>query len=352
MLSPGLSLAIIVCSFLAVPSSAFFTPAHPSLSATLSPARGLTHRVARAVQLLGASYEDEEVELLLLCAKTDRGQRAGAEERARAEYLISALEEKAPPADVLDLNGSWRLLYASEAPYRSSPFFSAFRQVSQALTTPVAVPSSNVAAGQPIASAIFAITDAIPFYDVGACVQTITGVCSEDIGCAFDESAPPPGAASNEPSDGASNEDEPSDGTSDQSLGPSEPTLTSRVDLAITRLFGLPVMSSVMTTVSSVATVPAPDGEGAALAPGTVEVDLTVQTTQAAQSAIEELVPQLGSLLGPFPSGDALEAIRKGSSTVKLRTTYLTSHLRVSRPVIDLDGTLDDSAVFVYSREE
>ena len=83
-----------------------------------------------------------------------------------------------------------------------------------------------------------------------------------------------------------------------------------------------------------------------------MEVDLTVQTTQAAQSAIEELVPQLGSLLGPFPSGDALEAIRKGSSTVKLRTTYLTSHLRVSRPVIDLDGTLDDSAVFVYSREE
>ena len=74
-----------------------------------------------------------------------------------------------PECDLRQLNGKWRLLYASEAAYRSSPFFWAFRQSTRGLTSPLPVPG---AAGGALADAIFAITDGIPFYDVGNVVQT------------------------------------------------------------------------------------------------------------------------------------------------------------------------------------
>eukprot|EP00965_Chrysotila_dentata_P089375 2951282-Pleurochrysis_carterae.AAC.1 len=66
---------------------------------------------------------------------------------------------------------------ALQAVYRSSPFFWAFRQASAQLSTPVGVPSGGVRAGDPFAAAVFAITDALPFYDVGAVTQIFSNVC-------------------------------------------------------------------------------------------------------------------------------------------------------------------------------
>ena len=61
--------------------------------------------------------------------------------------------------------------------------------------------------------------------------------------------------------------------------------------------------------------------------------------------------PQLEPILGPFPSSSALEAAAEGSSTVRLRTTYLTQDLRISRPLLSLgDDELADGGIFVYAR--
>merc|ERR1719424_142927 len=64
------------------------------------------------------------------------------------------------------LDGRWRLLYASEAAYRSSPFFWAFRKLTDGLSSPVL--------DQSFAEAVFQITDGIPFKSVGPVWQTIT----------------------------------------------------------------------------------------------------------------------------------------------------------------------------------
>lgn len=201
-----------------------------------SPCRGARARTVVA----SAAYTAAEAELLCKVAATDRGQSETAEQRVEIARLIAALEAAAPPADLLDLNGGWRLLYASEAPYRSSPFFAAFRQATQAASTPVAVPSSGVLPGDSLAAAIFGITDAIPFYDVGSVTQSIGGLCS-DTGCdaAADEAGGGP--------DGASSQEEPSDGTDERLVGGGAPDgmLTSRVEIALSRLFGLPASMSV-----------------------------------------------------------------------------------------------------------
>ena len=41
-------------------------------------------------------------------------------------------------------------------------------------------------AGGPIASAVYAITDAIPFYEIGTVVQRFDNVCSDTSGCKLD----------------------------------------------------------------------------------------------------------------------------------------------------------------------
>jgi hypothetical protein len=89
-----------------------------------------------------------------------------------------------------------------------------------------------------------------------------------------------------------------------------------------------------------------------------LEVELTIQTTEAAQSTLTELsalfpalFPAVAGLLGPVSSGDALEVLRKGASKVRVITTYLSSSgLRISRPILELDKE-EERAVFVYARE-
>jgi hypothetical protein len=282
--------------------------------------------------------------LLRLCAATDRGQRCTSAERALIASLVRDMEGDAPPADATMLNGNWRLLYASTpSVYRSSPFFWAFKQALAGSTTPVAIPGGGVQPGDAVAEAIYAITDGIPFYNLGAVYQIISGVCGVDTACEVDY---PEGSG---PSDGVSSADEPSDGTSDRaSLGdyraamgsfdqPGAAGLISRVELSVP-LFGFVTpATSIMTTTSTLEEVPRAD----AAAP--LELRVGVQTTEAVQSTLPLPLPV-------FPSGDALELASQGSSSVKLLTTYLSSELRISRPVLSLQGAEADGGLFIYAR--
>ena len=248
------------------------------------------------------------------------------------------LEAEAPAADAVALNGEWRLLAAvGESAYRSSPFFWAFRQATSGTTSPIAIPGAKLSAGSPLASAVYGITDSIPFYDIGPVVQRISGVCSEATGCELPDETDLPDDAATEadatPSDGGY---EPLDVSGVGSL-------QSVVQLEIGRLFGFPTAQSQMTTTAAVRSLP-PSTD----APGAIDVELQIQTTAAKQSTISSLLPQLEDML-TFPSGDALEVVRARSSYVTLRTTYLSSTLRISRPVLQ-DRADDTGAVFVYAR--
>ena len=197
----------------------------------------------------------------------------------------------------------------------------------------------GVQPGDPLAEAIYAVTDAIPFYELGSVVQTIEGVCSDETGCAVPDEAEPPASSPDEPSDGA-------DASWSQGASGGEARLVSRVELRVSRLFGLPPASSVMTTRSS---LPHPVRSSRA---GVLETEVRVQTTSAERSSIAALLPPLDALLSNFPSGDALEMASKGSSAVTMRTTYLSEGLRITRPVLNVGGAEDASAVFVFARED
>lgn len=236
-------------------------------------------------------------------------------------------------------------LALGESPYRSSPFFWAFRQATAGVTTPVDIPGADVLAGDAISSAIYGITDTLPFYDIGSAIQRFAGVCSDDVGCDILEDD----CEDEKPSDGATTTgvgaSEPSDG-GNTPMPTGEGSLVSEVDLQVARLFGLPRMESKMTTTAVVRTIPRAESSGD-LPAGAFDVEVEVRTTSAKQSSIATLLPALDDALSNFPSGDALEALKKGSSLVKLRTTYLSDTVRVSRPL--LKGTAKDS-LFVYIR--
>ena len=50
----------------------------------------------------------------------------------------------------------------------------------------------------------------------------------------------------------------------------------------------------------------------------------------------------------PLPT--TLRLAAQGSSTVKLLTTYLSSEIRISRPVLSLQGVEADGGFFIYAR--
>lgn len=174
------------------------------------------------------------------------------------------------------LAGEWELLYCPEDVTRSSPFFWAFAQ---------AFPDN--------ADQIFSITDMIPapLKEVGPAYQTIE----------LTEQGGGGGGA----------------GGSLTTTG----TLVSRVKVAT--LNG--IASSIMTTRADITGVVGVDGL-------TVRID----TTKPEESTAVSMLPgPLGSLvndnLPPFPSGQALEQVVPGSSTVIMRTTFCDDGLRISR---------------------
>ena len=285
------------------------------------------------------AFQSHLWQLTELFAATDRGQRASAGERQRASDLVAAMEAEAPECTPTMLNGRWRLLYSSESGiYRSSPFFWAFKQCTSTLSSPVAIPGAGVAQGAPWADAVYAITDAIPFYEIGPVTQTISGVCDADDGCVVGDEVE---------SDGASDIEEPSEGPDVALPSLAQAKVISEVRLEIARNFGLPGLSSLMTTTASLEVDPSRP------VPSALPVTMAIETTAAKQSNLATLLPALGEL-PTFPSGSAMELLSAGSSRVRYSTTYLTERMRVSRPVLDASPTRgeDTSAFFVYVRED
>jgi len=82
--------------------------------------------------------------------------------------------------------------------------------------------------------------------------------------------------------------------------------------------------SSVMTTKATILGAEGKDG-----------VRIRILTTKTEDSSILKLLGPLGQLINekspPFPSGEALEKIRPGSSEVIIRTTFCDESLRISR---------------------
>ena len=78
-------------------------------------------------------------------------------------------------------------------------------------------------------------------------------------------------------------------------------------------------------------------------------IELQIQTTQPEESTlVQKLLGPFSTLLNgslpPFPSGDALERVMPGSSTVVMITTFCDETLRISRNSRKMDG------VFVWKR--
>lgn len=180
--------------------------------------------------------------------------------------------------------GEWELLYSPEDATRSSPFFWAFAQ---------AFPDN--------ADQIYSITDAIPapIKEVGPAYQTIELSESGDRVTITGK-------------------------------------LVSRVKVATLNGFA----TSIMTTRADITGSIGLDG-----------LTIRVDTTKPEDSTALQLLPgPLGTLvndnLPAFPSGDALEQIQPGSSTVTMRTTFCDDGLRISRN----DAKYDD--VYVWRRRE
>ncbi|CAM9491568.1 unnamed protein product [Chrysoparadoxa australica] len=107
-----------------------------------------------------------KLELLQLSALTNRGQLATDFQRRQIEDCIYELEDRSPIRDSASspaILGTWALIYSSEDVTRSSPFFWAFRQLTE-----------KVGGDSKVADTIFSITDSIPIKTIGEAIQTIT----------------------------------------------------------------------------------------------------------------------------------------------------------------------------------
>jgi len=181
------------------------------------------------------------------------------------------------------LNGEWELLYSPDDITRCSPFFWAFRR---------AFPDNS--------DQIFSITDNIPppVKEVGPATQTINTTPSN-----------------------SGNSDSPA-------------SLVSRVRVAT--LGGL--ATSIMTTRCTILNTEGLEG-----------LRLRVESTKPEKSTVLEKLGPLGQMIGeksmPFPSGDALEAVRPGASEVVMETTFCDEGLRISRNADAFDG------IFVWRRK-
>jgi len=231
------------------------------------------------------------MQLLRLAACTNRGQSATLDQKYDIENAISDLEfagsivNRVAMAENPMLNGKWHLVYASERETRSSPFFWAFRKALKGVQQPIAVLPAE------LAESIFAITDGLPFYNVGRASQTISGV------------------------------------------GTASAQLESSIQVTI-RIFDalLPQLDGFVTTTSDYTSI------------GASQAQLNVRTTQVKDSTLTQL-PVVGEFVQgfKFPTSEALEQVKVGSSEVQLEHTYLSPTLRIARN--------DNGQVFVYTKD-
>jgi len=183
------------------------------------------------------------------------------------------------------LQGKWDLLWTNDDVTRASPFFWAFRKATRGLKDPVGIVGPEL-----ISESIFQITDSIPFKSIGTCSQTFT-----------------------------------SDGR-----------LVSEVDVEIGLQGLLSIGSSKMTTTSRYSF----EGDDPSV------LELQVEKTQVLDSTLEKIVPFQLPLLGDsgaFPSGQALELVKPGSSTVYMRLSYVDDNYR-------LCSNDEDDKIFIFER--
>eukprot|EP00903_Cladosiphon_okamuranus_P019804 g18203.t2 len=240
-----------------------------------------------------------KLDLLRIAALTGRGQLATPAERSRVEDVIWELEMRTPIADTATseaLLGRWALVYASEDPTRSSPFFWAFRKATEGLKLPFGGGGGSGLDGS-VAATIFAVTDSLPSKSVGEAVQTIT---EKEIKSEVEIFA------------GAS--------AGSDKRGPEGPAT-------------FPAFRSVMTTTSEVM-----DAAG-------TEIKLRVAKTQVRKSALGRLLKPLFNLDDiEFLTENLLTPLKEGSTEVSMTTTYLDGLLRVSRN--------EQGQVFVFARAD
>lgn len=237
-----------------------------------------------------------KLDLLRIAALTGRGQLATCAERNRVEDAIWELEMRTPIEETASseaLLGRWALVYASEDPTRSSPFFWAFRKATEALKAPFGLVEEGG-----IAATVFAITDSLPGKSVGEAVQTIT---ANEIKSEVEIFA---GASA---------------GSDRKRKGDGPPTFAS--------------FRSVMTTTSEIT-----DASG-------TTTKMRVAKTQVRKSALGRLLRPLVNLDDmEFKTDSLLSPLREGSTEVSMTTTYLDGLLRVSRN--------EQGQVFVFARED
>lgn len=170
------------------------------------------------------------------------------------------------------LQGRWQLAFSTEAPYRSSPFFAAFRQLTG--DVPSLVPT--LSEDDTLAGSIFAVTDGIPVKQEGVIVQDIT-----------------------------------------------PDSLVSRVTIEIS-LFDaiIPRMRSVMTTTSTVISTERVGRR--------IETRLCVESTQVRDSTLEEVLPFVPIGDVTFPTAEVFGRVRRGCEYVTMTTVYLSDLVRIS----------------------
>ena len=223
-----------------------------------------------------------KLDIIAACDRSNRGKDIA--ERENIGYLVSSLiKETNKKNDLIKTNlliGHWELLYIDDDITRASPFFWSFRKAFRDIEDPFKIVGPKL-----LSESIFKLTDDIPFKAIGKCQQDIT-----------------------------------SDGK-----------LINKVEVKVSNL---PFDSrSLMQTTSSWLTT---QDESI--------IELKVDKTQVLDSTIEGVVKNtflsfLNPAEFPFPSGDALELIRSGSSTVFMKILYLDEELRVCKNIQD-DKTL------------
>lgn len=253
------------------------------------------NRLGNSGSALDSAYASSTLKQSLL--NKISGEPNSAEKDLEIKEIIKELESRPSQSPTsASLLGEWTLIFADDDHTRTSPFFWAFRKAFQdfAVKDPL-----QILGTESFAEAIFKITDSIPVKEIGFAEQLIT-----------------------------------------------ETELISKVEVKVAKL---PFESrSIMTTTSKWTDV-GTDLSGEK--PG-LNWELRVEKTQALESTLRKtmqslpLFPkQLNDLIDrPFPSGEALERVKPGSSLVYMKHTYVDSDLRISR-------NERDDKVFVFLRK-
>jgi len=151
-------------------------PAARAATALAADAQFAEVQAAAAAAGTAAARREVRLRLLAAAASTCRGQCGSDTDREGALQLVRAMEALNPTAQPTQkgglLEGTWRLIYASEDVTRSSPFFWGWRKMLKGIPDPS--PLSRAAFGtEELSESIFAFTDSIPLKTVGEATQTI-----------------------------------------------------------------------------------------------------------------------------------------------------------------------------------